>query len=240
MLEYPSPIAKAIGLFFDPSEEYLIAHNQTEIVKIALQDGSIKERWEPSSDGIETIAVSDRADAVAVATIQGGLLVLRNGLSQIHRCSDFKLHSKRIAIHPEGRWVIASGKAGLIRWRLDQPSMPTETFQESFLKQDDAICACGKDADRWVGPYFCSYAKYAGTPEKATPFDTYVLNSTIYDAHAASDGWNPDWLVILAETDQRVGSGGTHGSGPAGPGRSFHSLDCPHGECAEDCWQPAF
>lgn len=202
---FPSPIPKAIGVYFDASEKCVIAHNQTEIVRISVDEGEVTARWKATTDGMVSIVVSDRADVIAAATIKGELIVLRENLTELQRCPNFRLHSNRIAIHPDGLWVIASGKSGLVRWKLDQSQDALQTFPEALFEAEDAICTSGVECDRWVGPYFCSYAEHNGQLDEVPKIATYRFNCTIYDAHCASNGWKPDWLVVLAERTNSQG-----------------------------------
>ena len=101
----------------DPSRRALIAAKPGFVQAFSLQDGSAGPAYAIEGERIFDLALAPTGDLLAVATLSGGVHVLRWPSGQ--PVAVLRSHTQRVsavAFSPDGRWLCSTGWDGAARW----------------------------------------------------------------------------------------------------------------------------
>lgn len=152
-------------------------------------------RWD-GPEKVEWVCVADDDSVTAVVTRDLRMFALGPALEQLTEYSGDPLASPRIAIHPDGKHVLANTTSRPARWNIQ--SGEAELLHAEPYDPTKTSCVSGPAVDSWVGISWTT--RYSGDQlQDGFPYhdtaNAYQLNPFALDARLCQSG-DRDWLLI--------------------------------------------
>lgn len=210
---YLLPLTDARPIHYSPEDDSILFFNADDIVGLRLSDGGVANRWRPKSGKISSVVRARAADVVAVVTNNQSMIALSNNFSKASYYQGNSLDSPRVAVHPDGKWVLGILPSGFVRWRLDIAGNPAEEISTvQPMVNSKCIPISGKRFDRFVDPFFIFEENPLADKKTLNQFHApnFLPSCISLNASAATVDGSQDWLVVFAHKGDFAGKVANH------------------------------
>lgn len=207
---FDPPLSDCKFVSFVAGDKSVLLHDNTQLLKISLEDGRTTATWNPKSGGMTQLRVASRKPLFAVVDNSRQLWMLDENLKERKRYQGPDLANDHIAIHPEGHSVLAVTDSGMVRWKSAEDEFVSDEFAvfegHEFLP-DLIYPLAGIHFNRWMSNT-TAYEFWQDRPTvtiSSNPTSPQYLLPMVHFAEAVTDESSSDWIVIVASKKNEKG-----------------------------------